>query len=170
MTKQMGLRYWEVVTQQMEPARLLERGKRHLSRTNCCHRSSDRKICGSGRKRFSKGCLRLVFCLTSRLLTSGRFKNCSCSWKKPRRRSRSCGSRYVLRAGMCSHAAREGRIPLFPRITQKVLVDRNTNPHMLVTVACSCPAHRWSRYHSMQASPHPFLSPSEKSFPRRKDI
>lgn len=53
-----------------------------------------------GQERFSKGSLRLVFCLSSQLLTSGRFRSCSCSWKKPGRRSRNCGNRYVLTAAM----------------------------------------------------------------------
>ena len=41
-----------------------------------------------------------IFCPTSLLLTLGRSKNCSCSWRRPRRRSTSFKNKYVLSTTM----------------------------------------------------------------------
>lgn len=148
---------------------MLGRGKRQLSRCYHCHRSSV-DVCGRRKKGFWKRLLYLVFCLTSLLLTSGKFRSCSCSWKKPRRRSRSCGSRYVLRAAMLwemggspGHLLHFSHVPSALRKSQW----RNSSTHschscrfLPHTQTAQCTSQCWL--------PLP-LSPSEKLVLRRED-
>lgn len=94
----------------LEPATVIETEKfRHL-RVSMSSPRGKKGLPGAGSPQSL--CSQVAFlCLPSLLLTLGRSRSCSCSWRKPRRRSTSCRNKYMLGAALLW--GREG-FPLGP--------------------------------------------------------